>query len=657
VRLLVLAGVLAWPVASNTAFAGAESGWIQETVPGLERFFVQGASDPEEPVQGPDGAVWFDVEGGIGRIAADGTVTVRPTPGMQPFRLTVGPDGAFWFVDANRNAVGRMDLSGAVTLFDNGFRRGAGLLDIAAGADGNLWITDRGDSLTGRPGREAIWRLTPEGQVTELPLRRNTFASQITRGPDGNMWFTTSSGAGRVTPGGVIRLIEFPTTDGQGSITSGPDGNIWITEDLSLLGDGNHLVRLQPDGTWTFVPTRGRVHNIATGPDGNLWFTLQGRGFDYGLRGSGVGRMAPNGAPLETWREPFGGSFVGGLAFDAAGTLWGTLEEGQSLVRLAFSPSAPSALEPLLARGGAMRGARALATGPDGSMWITAREGILRVDATGRRTLFRRGLAGEAGALLPASGAVWFTHGGRGIARLNPDGSVRRYVRGFPRRSRPDDLAFGPDGAVWFIDRAKRAIGRMSLSGRVHEFTRGLARRRALLTITAGPDRRMWITDQYGAIDAISMSGRVQRFTRGLGRHPQPTAITTGPDGNLWFTQYSRRRIGRITPLGKVRLWRTREPPASIAAGPDGALWFTTSSKERDFIDILGSYSGVGRITTAGTLREFPVRPVQTTGYRALAAGPEGKVWFLLEQGPIALASINPQRLAELGELPGSCDH
>jgi streptogramin lyase len=403
------------------------------------------------------------------------------------------------------------------------------------------------------------------------------------------------------------------------------------------------------------VRTPGRVHNVTAGPDGNVWFTVQGSGFDFRLRGSGVGRMAPDGTHLETWREPFGGNFVGGVAFDADGVPWGCLREGQSLVRLALGPSSPSALEPFLARSGAMRGARTLAAGPDGSMWVAGDGGIVRVNPLGSRTVFRRGAAGRAQALLPvAGGAVWFAYGGRGIARLASSGSVRRYERGFQPRARPNELALGPDGAVWFIDGARNAIGRMSSTGQVREFARGLGRRRALLTITSGSDRRLWVTDQYGAIDAISTNGRVQRFTHGLGGGAQPTAIANGPDGNLWFTQYVRRRIGRITPAGRVTLWTTRGPPASIAAGPDGALWFTTSStaKEANFLDALGSYAGVGRITTAGALREFPVRPVESTGYRALAAGPDGKVWFLEDQGPIALARLDPQRLAQLGQLP-----
>jgi len=150
------------------------------------------------------------------------------------------------------------------------------------------------------------------------------------------------------------------------------------------------------------------------------------------------------------------------------------------------------------------------------------------------------------------------------------------------------------------------------------------------------------------------MSGRVQRFTRGLGRTRPATAITSGPGGNLWFTQYFRRRVGRITTAGRVTLWTTSEPPASIAVGLDGALWFTTTSTAREaaFLDVLGRYADVGRITTSGALREFPVRPVDSTGYQALAAGPDEPIWFLEDQGPIALARLDPQRLAELGQLP-----
>src|SRR5262249_35114872 len=56
-------------------------------------------------------------------------------------------------------------------------------------------------------------------------------------GADGNMWFTepgysiTSNKIGRITPTGVITEFTAPTAScSPTGITSGPDGNIWFAE-------------------------------------------------------------------------------------------------------------------------------------------------------------------------------------------------------------------------------------------------------------------------------------------------------------------------------------------------------------------------------------------------------------------------------------------
>ena len=65
-------------------------------------------------VAGPDGALWFTELGAnvIGRITTGGQVTEFPvpTPGAQPFGITIGQDGAIWFSEFNANQLGRLQL-------------------------------------------------------------------------------------------------------------------------------------------------------------------------------------------------------------------------------------------------------------------------------------------------------------------------------------------------------------------------------------------------------------------------------------------------------------------------------------------------------------------------------------------------------------------
>src|SRR6266550_7988578 len=71
----------------------------------------------------------------------------------------------------------------------------------------------------------------------------------ITAGPDGNLWFTESSGnqIGRITPAGLITEFPLPNSgsDPRG-ITAGPDGALWFTE-----FGGNRIGRVTTAGVIT----------------------------------------------------------------------------------------------------------------------------------------------------------------------------------------------------------------------------------------------------------------------------------------------------------------------------------------------------------------------------------------------------------------------
>src|SRR6266516_3008942 len=71
-----------------------------------------------------------------------------------------------------------------VTEFSAGISAGAGLANITAGPDGNLWFTE--------PNIDRIGRITPAGVVTEFSAGITAGARpyDITAGPDGNLWFT-----------------------------------------------------------------------------------------------------------------------------------------------------------------------------------------------------------------------------------------------------------------------------------------------------------------------------------------------------------------------------------------------------------------------------------------------------------------------------------
>jgi len=106
-----------------------------------------------------------------------------------------------------------------------------------------------------------------------------------------------------------------------------------------------------------------------------------------------------------------------------------------------------------------------------------------------------------------------------------------------------------------------------------------------------------------------------------------PYAMASGPDGALWFIEANAHSIGRITtggtiaefPLPHVDIFDSQP---GLATGSDNALWFPE----------LGPYPRMGRITTSGSLTEFPLpsHPV-VAGFSllgAITAGPDGALWF-----------------------------
>jgi virginiamycin B lyase len=116
--------------------------------------------------------------------------------------------------------------------------------------------------------------------------------------------------------------------------------------------------------------------------------------------------------------------------------------------------------------------------------------------------------------------------------------------------------------------------------------------------------------------------------------------IVAGSDGAVWFASHDRNQntIGRITTGGTVT-----EFPISVtvgaaraavfhnlAVGPDGALWFGVV---RDFLppvrpSMVDPWTmSVGRITTAGTISEFPL-PSASKLLSGITAGPDGALWF-----------------------------
>jgi virginiamycin B lyase len=273
-----------------------------------------------------------------------------------------------------------------------------------------------------------------------------------------------------------------------------------------------------------------------------------------------------------------------------------------------------------------------ITTGPDGAVWFTEYTGnrIGRITTGGSITEFpTTTLDSNCRSIITGpDGALWFTEeGGSKIGRLLPTATPGTHPTEFPVPGRPSHITTGPDGALWFTtdDSGKGKVGRLTTAG---ELTNEFPLPGPSNGITTGPDRALWIANDSHIfkMTAEGVAGLITRFqppTRANGAWQ----ITTGPDNALWFTEASAGKIGRITTDGKIREFPVSKNanPSGIATGPDGALWFTEYCLPRG--TTCDGYNKIGRITTNGTITEFTI-PTAAVAPRAITTGADRALWF-----------------------------
>jgi streptogramin lyase len=433
--------------------------------------------------------------------------TAGITPDSEPFGITAGRDGNLWFTEFSGNQIGRLATpglvaaattttlsstapsaevgravtltatvtsgaatpGGVVTFFEGTTVLGSATVDSAGHAALPVSLAVGAHTLTASYAATAAFAastsaaftemIVPAAVISDFPIpSANSLPTGITRGPDGNLWFTESNAIGRITPTGVI--TEFTTGLSAGSvpgeITAGPDGNLWFIE-----GGTSRIGRITPTGVITeFSSGTDFLFGITVGPDGNLWFTGD----------ASIGRITPAGQVT---------LFVTGISansqqFDITtgpdGNLWFT-ESG-------FMPSA--AIGRITPAGqitefstGVTVGSQPLGivTGPDGNLWFTEEntDKVGRITTAGQVTEFAAGITHGAVPLeitAAPDGNLWFTEvSGNRIGRITTAGAVTEFSAGIAAGAGPEGIALGPDGNLWFTEFHASQIGRLTLPG------------------------------------------------------------------------------------------------------------------------------------------------------------------------------------------------
>jgi streptogramin lyase len=191
-------------------------------------YAVPSDGQPASITSGPNHHLWITSFGGSPDILQfDTRGNARATyssMGNGAVNIALGADGRMWF-----DGAGNPSLVGTV-------RPPRGVIEkpiggrsyvpgpVAEGSDGRIWICD-GNSITA---------VTSDFDIVRYPMPySDSSANAIAAGPDGNLWVTdfTHASIVRVTTAGQMKEFRIPILSAYpDSITVGPDGNLWYTE-------------------------------------------------------------------------------------------------------------------------------------------------------------------------------------------------------------------------------------------------------------------------------------------------------------------------------------------------------------------------------------------------------------------------------------------
>ena len=195
-------------------------------------------------------------------------------------------------------------------------------------------------------------------------------------------------------------------------------------------------------------------------------------------------------------------------------------------------------------------------------------------------------------------------------------------VTQFPLGDSTNGIAEGPAGNLW-VTVENGVIAKVSLDGT----SIGYQTNTTPGAIAAGPDGYMWFTNKAAAqIGKISPEGAVQLYSSNATDRAED--ITLGLDGNMWFTVPDTQQVGKITSSGAVTLYNT---------GGIGMDWITPGPEGSNRVYVAsGTVNKLGIVTSNGTFSEIdgPLGGADTFDIQLI----NDQVWFT--SGNTVIASL-----------------
>jgi virginiamycin B lyase len=222
---------------------------------------------------------------------------------------------------------------------------------------------------------------------------------------------------------------------------------------------------------------------------------------------------------------------------------------------------------------------------------------------TDARSIFLKPVVGALAAVALALAAP-------GVAGAQPSPTVQEFT--VPTAaSQPTGITAGPNGDVWFTEKAANKIASITPAGVITEYAIPDAGAQPT-GITEGADGNLWFTEPgLNAIGRMTPSGTYTRFSVTTAAS-NPQGITTGGDGNVWFTEQAVDKVARITPAGTITEFSTlfaSDGPTAIAPGENAAVWYVGTTGNH--VGYQGETSGGAGETTIATAASSPAGVVE----------------------------------------------
>ena len=217
--------------------------------------------------------------------------------------------------------------------------------------------------------------------------------------------------------------------------------------------------------------------------------------------------------------------------------------------------------------------------------------------------------------------------------------------------NRPQWIAAGSDGNMWFTENPGGKVARITPAGVVTEFTVPTANAQPQMIIGAS-DGNLWFTEfsttpapGTSKIAKVTTTGTFTEYSTLFAPPPpdNPLGLVDRLDGNIWYVANGSSRVGFQSisggTAGETSVPTANSGPFGIATAPDNNLYYTESAVDK-----------IGRITNLFTAQS-EISLTTGTVPESIVRGPDGNLWFT-ENGTGNIGRLSPNSFSVTGEFP-----